>query len=132
MCLPVQSQGGAEPEEEKTEFTVKLVKYTDDSKIKLIKEVKTLMEGMNLVQVRNFSSMSPICTQSSLFVYCRCSTPLTPFTQRVCVCTVMYYMLQAKKFVEGVPQVVQADVKKEEAERLKAALEAVGGIVEID
>ena len=46
----------------------------------------------------------------------------------------MYYnvMLQAKKFVEGVPQVVQADVKKEEAERLKAALEAVGGIVEID
>ena len=32
-------------------FTVKLVKYKDDSKIKLIKEVKTIMEGMNLVQV---------------------------------------------------------------------------------
>lgn len=41
----------AEAVEEKTEFTVKLVKYADDSKIKLIKEIKILMEGMNLVQV---------------------------------------------------------------------------------
>lgn len=46
-----QSQGSAEAVEEKTEFTVKLVKYAEDSKIKLIKEVKTLVEGMNLVQV---------------------------------------------------------------------------------
>ena len=30
---------------------MKLVKYSEDSKIKLIKEVKTLVEGMNLVQV---------------------------------------------------------------------------------
>ena len=30
---------------------MKLVKYKDDSKIKLIKEIKTIMEGMNLVQV---------------------------------------------------------------------------------
>ena len=48
-----------------------------------------------------------------------------------------YYRLglfprQAKKFVEAAPQVVQADVSKEEAERLKATLEAVGGTVEID
>ena len=48
---PFQSQGSAEAVEEKTEFTVKLVKYSEDSKIKLIKEVKTLVEGMNLVQV---------------------------------------------------------------------------------
>ena len=34
-------------------FTVKLVKYIDNSKIKLIKEVKALVEGMNLVQVSN-------------------------------------------------------------------------------
>lgn len=39
-------------EEEPNSFTVKLVKYADDSKIKLIKEVKSLIEGMNLVQVR--------------------------------------------------------------------------------
>ena len=43
----------SEPEEVvvQTEYTVKLMKYADDSKIKLIKEVKALMEGMNLVQV---------------------------------------------------------------------------------
>ena len=39
---------------------------------------------------------------------------------------------QAKKFVEGVPQVVQKGVSKEEAEKLKAALEAAGGVVEIE
>ncbi len=40
-----------EKEEEQTEFTVKLMAYTEGSKIKVIKEVKTLTEGMNLVQV---------------------------------------------------------------------------------
>ena len=40
--------------------------------------------------------------------------------------------IQAKKFVEGVPQVIKADVSKEEAEKLKTALEAVGGSVELD
>ena len=34
--------------------------------------------------------------------------------------------------MEGAPQVVQADVSREEAERLKTALEAAGGVVEID
>ena len=38
-------------EEEQTAFTVKLVSFADDAKIKVIKEVKTLSEGMNLVQV---------------------------------------------------------------------------------
>ena len=42
------------------------------------------------------------------------------------------HSFQAKKFVEAVPQVVQADVSKEEAERLKTVLEAVGGTVEIE
>lgn len=36
---------------EQTEFTVKLVQFAPDSKVKLIKEVKTLVEGLNLVQV---------------------------------------------------------------------------------
>ena len=34
--------------------------------------------------------------------------------------------------MEGVPQVVQKDVTKDEAEKLKAALEAAGGTVEIE
>ncbi len=53
----------------------------------IIKEVKNLLEGLNLVQ--------------------------------------------AKKFVESVPTVVKADVTKEEAERLRDALQAVGGTCEI-
>ncbi|XP_064406484.1 uncharacterized protein LOC135351429 [Halichondria panicea] len=74
--------------EEQSEFTVRLVKYEESSKIKLIKEIKVLMDGMNLVQ--------------------------------------------SKKFVEGVPQVIKSEVSKEEAERLKVALEAAGGVVELD
>ena len=55
-CAPTHPhthKAAPEPVEAQTEFTVKLVKYADDSKIKLIKEVKSLMEGMNLVQVRH-------------------------------------------------------------------------------
>ncbi len=39
---------------------------------------------------------------------------------------------QAKKFVEEAPQVVQKGVSKEEAERLKVALETAGGVVEVE
>ena len=37
--------------EEPTEFTVKLTKFDTDSKVKLIKEIKNLIPGINLVQV---------------------------------------------------------------------------------
>ena len=43
-----------EVKEEQTEFTIKLTGFDDGGKVKLIKEVKTLMEGMNLVQVKLF------------------------------------------------------------------------------
>ncbi len=39
---------------------------------------------------------------------------------------------EAKELVEGAPKVVQKDIKKEEAEELKAKLEAVGATVEIE
>ncbi len=35
-------------------------------------------------------------------------------------------LVQAKKFVESAPAVVKADIAKDEAEKLKTALEAVG------
>ena len=41
-----------EPVVEQTEFTVKLVRFAPESKVKVIKEVKSLIEGLNLVQVR--------------------------------------------------------------------------------
>lgn len=36
---------------EKTAFTVKLTKFDETKKVQLIKELKSIMEGMNLVQV---------------------------------------------------------------------------------
>lgn len=71
-----------------TSFTVKMTAISADKKIPTIKAIKSIMEGMNLVQ--------------------------------------------AKKFVESVPAVVRADVSKEEAEKLKEDLAAVGATVEIE
>ncbi|ENN77613.1 39S ribosomal protein L12, mitochondrial [Dendroctonus ponderosae] len=77
----------AAPVKVQTSFTVKLMKFEDKQKVALIKEIKNLMEGMNLVQ--------------------------------------------AKKFVESSPAVVKADIPKDEADKLKEAIEKVGGTVEI-
>lgn len=79
-----------EPEvkQQKVNFTVKLTKFEESKKVALIKEVKNLVPGLNLVQ--------------------------------------------AKKFVESLPQSVKADIPKEEADKLKAALEAVGATVVLD
>ncbi|CAG7706157.1 unnamed protein product [Allacma fusca] len=77
----------AAPKKVQTSFTLKLMKFDDTKKVPLIKEVKNLLEGMNLVQ--------------------------------------------AKKFVESSPTIIKADIDKEEAEKLKAAFEAVGATCEI-
>ncbi|GCB61468.1 hypothetical protein scyTo_0012922 [Scyliorhinus torazame] len=73
---------------EKTHFTVKLTEFKAAEKVKLIKEVKNCISGINLVQ--------------------------------------------AKKLVESLPQEVKANVSKEEAEKLKSALEAAGGTVQLE
>ncbi|XP_014778913.1 39S ribosomal protein L12, mitochondrial [Octopus bimaculoides] len=74
--------------QEQTIFSVKLVSFDAAKKIPVIKEIKNLMSGFNLVQ--------------------------------------------AKKFVEAAPQTIESDIPKEEAEKIKAALEAVGAQVEIE
>nr|ACQ59010.1 39S ribosomal protein L12, mitochondrial precursor [Anoplopoma fimbria] len=73
---------------EQTHFTVKLTELKAAEKVKLIKEVKNCIQGLNLVQ--------------------------------------------AKKLVEALPQEIRANVSKEEAEKLKAALEAAGGTVVLE
>lgn len=85
---PAEDDEGEAPAKVKSAFTVKLMKFDDKQKVALIKEIKGLIEGLNLVQ--------------------------------------------AKKFVESAPTVVKADISKEEAEKLKAAIEKVGGTVEIE
>ncbi|XP_028311380.1 large ribosomal subunit protein bL12m [Gouania willdenowi] len=73
---------------EKTHFVVKLTELKATDKVKLIKEVKNCIQGLNLVQ--------------------------------------------AKKLVESLPQEIRASASKEEAEKLKAALEAAGGTVVLE
>ncbi|NWW79252.1 DIC protein, partial [Climacteris rufus] len=68
---------------EKTHFNVRLTELKAADKVKLIKEVKNFVPGVNLVQ--------------------------------------------AKKLVESLPQEIKANASKEEAEKIKAALEAAGG-----
>ncbi|NXW10558.1 DIC protein, partial [Fregetta grallaria] len=86
--LPSQAAPQEEEEEvplkkEKTHFTVRLTELKPADKVKLIKEVKNFVPGVNLVQ--------------------------------------------AKKLVESLPQEIKANASKEEAEKIKAALEAAGG-----
>ncbi|CAG0888523.1 unnamed protein product [Darwinula stevensoni] len=81
---PKEEEEEAETKQQQTNFTLKLTKFDEAKKVALIKEIKGLIEGMNLVQ--------------------------------------------AKKFVEGVPQVVRKDIPKEDAEKLKDALEKVGDV----
>jgi large subunit ribosomal protein L7/L12 len=70
---------------EKTLFTIKLEKIDTASKAKIIKEIKGLLPGANLIE--------------------------------------------AKKFVEGAPKVIRENVSKEEAEKIKKTLEAVGATI---
>ncbi|XP_053309010.1 39S ribosomal protein L12, mitochondrial [Spea bombifrons] len=78
----------APAKKEKSHFTVKLTEVSAVDKVKLIKEVKNCVQGLNLVQ--------------------------------------------AKKMVESLPQEIRANVSKEEAEKIKAALEAAGGKVVLE
>ncbi|TKC53420.1 hypothetical protein EI555_014875, partial [Monodon monoceros] len=73
---------------ERTHFTVRLTEAKPVDKVKLIKEIKNFVQGINLVQ--------------------------------------------AKKLVESLPQEIKANVAKAEAEKIKAALEAVGGTVVLE
>ncbi|XP_032312449.1 39S ribosomal protein L12, mitochondrial [Camelus ferus] len=75
-------------QKERTHFTVRLTEAKPMDKVKLIKEIKNYVQGINLVQ--------------------------------------------AKKLVESLPQEIKANVAKAEAEKIKAALEAVGGTVVLE
>merc|ERR1712083_299346 len=78
-----EDEATSAPAAVQTSFTVKLNKFDVAKKVAIIKEIKNIVEGMNLVQ--------------------------------------------AKKFVESAPAVIKADIAKEEAEKIQAALQAVGG-----
>ena len=52
----LQEEEEPEKEQQKVSFTVKLVKFDAAKKVALIKEIKTQLSGMNLVQVLQYSS----------------------------------------------------------------------------
>ncbi|ESP03903.1 hypothetical protein LOTGIDRAFT_156500 [Lottia gigantea] len=41
-------------------------------------------------------------------------------------------LVQAKKYVESLPQIVQDEISKEDSEKLKSELESAGGTVEVE
>uniref|UniRef100_A0A8C9XQR0 Large ribosomal subunit protein bL12m n=1 Tax=Sander lucioperca TaxID=283035 RepID=A0A8C9XQR0_SANLU len=87
-ALPAAEEEELPVKKEQTHFTVKLTELKAAEKVKLIKEVKNCIPGLNLVQ--------------------------------------------SKKLVESLPQEIRANVSKEEAEKLKASLEAAGGTVVLE
>lgn len=50
----------------KSSFTVKLVKFDDTKKVALIKEIKKLVEGINLVEAKRFVEECPRVIRSNL------------------------------------------------------------------
>jgi len=65
-AMPMMGGAGAQPAEEeaapvvkKTSFSVKLIKFDDSKKIDLIKQVKLLGPGLNLVQAKKFDESAP-------------------------------------------------------------------------
>ncbi|XP_022218549.1 50S ribosomal protein L7/L12 [Drosophila obscura] len=54
------------PKKVQTSFTVKLVKFDDKQKVALIKEVKNLLEGMNLVQAKKFVESAPTVVKQDI------------------------------------------------------------------
>lgn len=126
-----EEEAAAPAKKEKTHFTVKLTELKAADKVKLIKEVKNCIQGLNLVQVR--TRVIVPCTLETESIE---PSPLQP-AGRISLFPrglkrFVLSLHQAKKLVESLPQEIRANVSKEEAEKLKAALEAAGGTVVLE
>lgn len=54
------------PKKVQTAFKVKLMKFDDKQKVALIKEIKNLLEGMNLVQAKKFVESAPTIVKEDI------------------------------------------------------------------
>ncbi|KRT78568.1 ribosomal protein, partial [Oryctes borbonicus] len=61
-----QEEEDVAPVKVKTQFTVKLTKYDEKQKVALIKEIKNLLEGMNLVQAKKFVESAPTVVKADI------------------------------------------------------------------
>ncbi|XP_023944564.1 39S ribosomal protein L12, mitochondrial [Bicyclus anynana] len=62
----MQDEEEAAPKTVKTSFTVKMTKYDEKQKVPLIKEVKSLLEGFNLVQAKKFVESVPTIVKADI------------------------------------------------------------------
>ncbi|CAH1794152.1 unnamed protein product [Owenia fusiformis] len=71
-AAPVAQVAAEEEPEEDTgpkkplAFTVKLMKFDEKKKVALIKQLKVLMEGMNLVQAKKFVESAPVTVKADI------------------------------------------------------------------
>jgi len=68
-AAPAKEQEEVEEEPKakvQTSFTLKLTQFTDTKKIALIKEIKNLVEGMNLVQAKKFVENLPAVVRADI------------------------------------------------------------------
>ncbi|XP_067643624.1 uncharacterized protein mRpL12 isoform X2 [Eurosta solidaginis] len=61
-----EDEEAAAPKKVQTAFKVKLLKFDEKQKVALIKEVKNLLEGMNLVQAKKFVESAPTIVKEDL------------------------------------------------------------------
>ncbi|XP_045448405.1 39S ribosomal protein L12, mitochondrial [Melitaea cinxia] len=61
-----QEEEEATPKAVKTSFTVKMTKFDDKQKVALIKEIKSLLEGFNLVQAKKFVESVPTVVKADI------------------------------------------------------------------
>ncbi|KAJ9600599.1 hypothetical protein L9F63_026263 [Diploptera punctata] len=66
QSAPAEEEVEAKAKKVQTSFTVKMVKFDEKQKIALIKEVKNLLEGMNLVQAKKFVESIPVVVKSDV------------------------------------------------------------------
>ncbi|KAI8436264.1 hypothetical protein MSG28_004311 [Choristoneura fumiferana] len=65
-AAPAAEEEEAAPKAVKTSFTVKMTKFDDKQKVALIKEVKSLLEGFNLVQAKKFVESVPTVVKADI------------------------------------------------------------------
>ncbi|CAH0723141.1 unnamed protein product, partial [Brenthis ino] len=67
MAAPAaQEEEDTTPKTVKTSFTVKMTKFDEKQKVALIKEVKSLLEGFNLVQAKKFVESVPTVVKADI------------------------------------------------------------------
>uniref|UniRef100_A0A0C9QLG0 MRPL12_0 protein n=1 Tax=Fopius arisanus TaxID=64838 RepID=A0A0C9QLG0_9HYME len=66
MVMAKPQEEEAAPQQKQSSFTVKLTGFDEKQKVPLIKEIKTLLSGMNLVQAKKFVESVPTIVKADV------------------------------------------------------------------